>query len=104
MDLAAEMYGARPISARRFCTLLLNLPHASRTMRAAAGTDWTADRTLLGLIVERLDTLTSVYVKSHGGRVSKSPVIVPRPKPQRQPAMSTDAMLAGLDRQMAGDA
>ena len=94
------------MSARRIVALTLNLPQQSRTMRALGGTDaeWTTDRTLLGLIIERLDALHYTYIKSQSGKARKPVEIVPRPKPGKRPrpaAQSTLSVLSALDERLA---
>lgn len=95
------------MSARRVVSLTLALPPESRLMRAAAGSSWSLEQTLAGLLVERLDALHATYVRAHGGKVGKLQNIVPRPKPARRAATPAGTFLAGLDTAIAaagGDA
>jgi hypothetical protein len=84
--------------------LMFNLPAGSRLFRRIGGkeAEWTPERTLLGLVVERLDALHHSFIKANGGRASKPTEVVPRPKPQRDrtrlPVRSTEDVLAGLDK------
>jgi hypothetical protein len=95
------------MNARRIAALTLGLPQSSRTMRAIAGPDdqWPPDRTLLGLIVERLDALHATTVKAAGGKVRGAlPEIVPRPKarPRAAQRASTSSILDDLDLALVG--
>jgi hypothetical protein len=94
------------MSARRLLSLVLNLPHRSRTMRAAEPDLWPVEETLLGLIVERLDALAVLTVRAAGGRAKKPGEIVPRPKKRRLRPKAVPAadVLAKLDGALAGGA
>lgn len=96
------MYGQLPISARRLTTLIEGLPDTSATVAALSGA-WNPDRTLTGVLIERLDALTTVTVRAAGGKAKNPTPIVPRPKvksPAR--AVPTTAALDKLDRILAG--
>lgn len=92
LDLGKEV--ADGMSARRVGVLVQGLPDTSRTAAALSGT-WTAERTLLGIIVERLDALTAVTIRVAGGKVRTPDPIVPRP---RRAAVGTTAALDSLDK------
>lgn len=100
LDLGKEVYGMG-ISARRLCVLVHGLPDTSRTAAALTGT-WTPERTLLGVIVERLDALTAVTVRAAGGKVRTPAPIVPRPRRQQPAAVATTTALDALDAALAG--
>jgi hypothetical protein len=99
LDLGEEV-DTMGISARRLCVLVHGLPRTSRTAAALSGT-WTPERTLLGVIVERLDALTAVTVRAAGGKVRTPAPIVPRPRRQQAAAVPTTAALDALDAALA---
>jgi hypothetical protein len=111
LDLADAMYGRGGeggcLTARRAVVLITNLPAGSRTMRAIGGDAawWTPDRTLLGLVVERLDALHVSTVRIAGGKSKKPPEVVPRPKPSERrrhlKVVPTADALAALDKSLA---
>jgi hypothetical protein len=101
LDLGQEVYGMAPISARRLGVLVHGLPEGSRTACALNGT-WPPDRTLLGVIVERLDILTAATVRAAGGKVKEPKPFVPRPARRRGAAVGTGDALDALDQALAG--
>lgn len=95
------------MSARRVSALTLELPRASRTMRAISEDPsvaaWTPEMMLAGLVVERLDALHVTLIKANGGKAKKPETIVPRPKAKKRhlAAVPTLAVLDDLDKKLA---
>lgn len=79
-DLAADLWGASPLSARKVSTLVRWLP-ADAAFWRSQGTAWDMSTELAAVQVELLDSILSAYVRVHSKKNAgkRDPIKIPRP-------------------------